>query len=276
MLTLQSPSRILDTDPLAFLVVCGLPRSGTRQFTDILNQHPAISVQGEISLGLIPKIRDILLYTEKTYRGRKAFDVFQRKRARLAIEIVSGLSQSNRIGNNNARIVGFKTPRAERHYKAIRDITGNSFIRLHYIFCIRRISDCYLSLSSMPWFKKSENQFIDMYIKSLLVAARIKDDALPKENISYAYLNEFVESSDKGSWIENTLFDPISIHTQKGDGLRFLSGTSNVNSTVSYTGKQKNNEFSKETLDLFSRRSLDIANAIDLFNKKFNASIPYW
>jgi hypothetical protein len=150
-----------------FVVLCGMPRCGTRQFADFLNRHPRLCLQGEIRGTLLGTIRGALEAAQQAYPRGYAARAFREKRARGVIDLFGLLSKGNRITKQGADIHGFKCPQMERQQGHITAIVRPAFKRLVWLHAIRNPVDCWLSLRAMPWFSDDPDQFVERYCSSL-------------------------------------------------------------------------------------------------------------
>ncbi len=259
-----------------FLVVCGMPRSGTRQFSDFLNRHPDIAIQGEILDALVPCIRDMMVAGDAAYGTGNSSKNYRIKRARIVIDNFSGFSKGKRVSKPKSEIVGFKTPRVERRYKDLILIAGDSFQTTEYFYCIRNIADCYLSLLAMPWFAASPYSYIKNYISSLSDAVKLgKISKKGGSRVALRVLNldDFIRSDSKTDWLSDRMFSVLPITTEPAWLEEIAANTENRNATENAVGKKRAKTLPNEALEVFQRQHAKIERAVNRFNLTFNENL---
>lgn len=262
---------MIDKNP--FVIVCGLPRSGTRQFTDILNQDPRICLQAEVSPVLIPKMHDLLSAADRAYARHSSLPGYLAKRAEIIVQLLSGFSKGRRNIKPSAVVHGFKTPSVEKRYKTLCEMILPSYGALNFFFCVRGFTDCYLSLSSMPWFNKTPEEYTNIYVKSLATAVKI--GSLPEKAVSISCLNldEFITAEDKGTWLHDHLFSRVPVSISKERSGKYYSKTRNINATKRVTGEDRRNALSDSEATYFSSRLQEINQSIQAFNQHFKSAV---
>jgi hypothetical protein len=259
-----------------FVVVCGMPRSGTRQFADFLNRHTAIAVQGEIRPSLIRSIRKLLSEADAAYPSGYAAKYYHKKRARIVADMFAGLSKGRRVSKPKAHILGFKTPLGEHYGAYVDDIVGDSFAHTSYFYCIRNIVDCYLSLIEMPWFIEGPNAYITSYINSLNNAVALQEQAAAggsRLSIGVLNLDDFIRSDAKAAWVEARLFAPLPATLAPGWIDEIVGSTSNRNATEKATGKRRKKELTGPATEVFLHRQAEIEHAVARFNAAFSENL---
>jgi hypothetical protein len=261
---------------LTFAVVCGMPRSGTRQFADFLNRHPDICIQGEIRDALVPSIRDLMVAGDTTYSTGSSGKNYQVKRAQIVVDNFSGFSKAKREVKRKSKIVGFKTPRVERRHEDLDIIVGDSFRKTEYFYCIRNVADCYLSLLSMPWFSATPSSYISNYISSLNDAVklgRIGQRSRARVGLRVLNLDDFIRSDAKAHWISDRMFSVLPITTEQSWFDEIVANTENRNATENAVGKKRAKTLPSEALTVFQRRYSSIEKAVNRFNLAFNENL---
>lgn len=259
-----------------FVVVCGMPRSGTRQFADFLNRHHAIAVQGEVRQSLIRSIRKLVAAADAAYPSGYASSYYYKKRAKMVHELFTGLSKARRVAKPKATIHGFKTPLCEHYHNDIKTIVGNSYSHTAYFYCIRNIVDCYLSLIEMPWFIHGPNEYITSYIESLADAVTLRQQSAQDNaaiSIGVLNLDDFIRSDDKSAWIESRLFAGLPVDASSEWIHEIVDSTSNRNATEQATGKKRKKELEGPAVEVFLRRSNEIEAAVAQFNAAFSENL---
>lgn len=259
-----------------FVVVCGMPRSGTRQFTDFLNRHPAICIQGEIRHSLIRSVRDLMISADAAYPTGYAAKFYHKKRAKAVAELFASFSKVRRVTKPKAKIQGFKTPHGEHYHRMIKDIVGESFDHTSYFYCIRNIADCYLSLIEMPWFLDGPNRYINNYITSLgnaLALQKLAESGDARVSIGILNLDDFIRSDAKPGWISARLFASLTVDASPDWIEDIVGSTSNRNATERATGKRRAKHLEGPAAEVFERRLPEIEAAVAQFNLAFSEKL---
>jgi hypothetical protein len=263
-------------DGSIYSIVCGMPRCGTRQFTDFLNRDDRICIQAEIRSGLIPHIYKLVMTADDEYMNGKQQKYFNEKRYAAVVELFSFFSKGPRKFKETASFQGFKTPGAELQHKMLCSIILPSVHELVFFYCIRNIKDCYLSLAAMPWFKRTPEQFINGYIKSLKRAIRIYQDSKSdnsKTRICMLHLDDFIASAGKADWISNKLFGPLGIILSQAEAEAYIQTTENRNSTLRATGSKRETVLSENVKKIFQSKIDEVNTVVANFNDAFGANL---
>jgi hypothetical protein len=259
-----------------FVVVCGMPRSGTRQFTDFLNRHADIAIQGEMRHALIRSVRDLMVAADAAYPAGYSAKFYQKKRARTVTELFASLSKNRRVSKPKATIHGFKTPQGEHYHRLLKDIVGKSFTQTSYFYCIRNIVDCYLSLVEMPWFVDGPNRYISNYINSLgnaVIVHRLAAAGESKVSIGILNLDDFIRSEAKVEWVASRLFAALPVKLAPGWIDDIVGSTTNRNATERATGKRRAKHLDGAAAEVFQRRLPEIEAAVAQFNATFSENL---
>jgi hypothetical protein len=259
-----------------YSVICGMPRCGTRQFADFLNKEDRACIQAEIKASLIPYIYDLLMKADSEYESGKQQKHFLKKRYEAIVELFSLFSKGARAVKPSASLHGFKTPNAEFYYEALCAMILPSFERLVFFYCIRNIKDCFLSLSAMPWFNRTPEQFISRYLKSLKTAIKIHKKT-KKENsktsIGILHLDDFIGAEDKASWLISKLYAPVEIDLPLARATTYIETTGNRNSTVRMIGTKRETELAADINNFFQTKMEEVNPIVAEFNKVFGAHL---
>jgi hypothetical protein len=259
-----------------YVVVCGMPRCGTRQFTDFLNQSDKVCIQAEISRALLRPLHLFIKKADKVYKKPWQSSNYNRKRPDLLVDLIRNVSKGEVYLQSKATIHGFKTPRIEIGYKALNQLFIPSFSRINYFYCIRAVSDCFLSLHAMPWSRTSPKTFINQYIKSLNSAQQLKelpDTKQGKVAIHILNLDAFVASTTRAQWLAKHLFAPLNLHPEAEWIEGILSTTGNRNSTERATGKRRDTQLPANVREIFLGQKERINTAIHRFNEVFDEEL---
>lgn len=269
-------SKHFDPTREKFVVVCGMPRCGTRQFTDFMSRHDSVALQGEISNRVVPIIRKAVEAADQLYPAGYAADAIAVKRPQTIIQMFGSFSKTMPINVPAAPIQGFKSPSAELMYRDLNALLLPSFPQVRYFYCIRNPIDCYLSLSSMPWFAMGANDYIDRYITSISAAsqiARIGAEGRKRVVISTLNLDSFIASKDKAMWLRQRIFAPLKIGPSVEWLAKISRTTENRNATERVTGTRRDKSMQPEALAIFKAREADLQKAIEVFNATFKETL---
>lgn len=250
-----------------FVVISGMPRSGTRQFADYLNATKEFAIQGEVHPSIYAGIKSILISSESVYsRHQDVFASFRAKKKQTIFNLFSGFSKSEAVLDVGG-LVGFKCPNAELHHHDIKDIALDSYGSIHYFYCIRNARACLSSLRSAPWYGGSANYFLNTYSQSLEAAIKINEER--RCRVSVLHLDDFIASDIKGEWIRKYLLSPASC-SPNDEELTDIISVENRNSTKNRFGKvRKGNELTANDEDILFSRSSEINSIISKFNDVF-------
>ena len=158
-----------------FVLVCGLPRSGTREITDIFNGVPGVCIQGEITGANFKHacdfINNIIISTEGINRDRLV-----RKGAELFSDAL-GLAGKARLLKTNqpSTLVGFKCPNSQNWYKEILEVAKLLNFKVHVIMCVRNPNEVYRSLTQMEWYRGGYERFEKMCLRLIRTYNEILD-----------------------------------------------------------------------------------------------------
>ncbi|MCH7628500.1 hypothetical protein [Novosphingobium percolationis] len=259
-----------------FVVLCGMPRCGTRQFADFLNRHHDVCIQGEIRHALLRPLRDMMAAGDAAYPQGYASNYFQRKRAQAVVELFASFSKARRVMKPKATFHGFKTPQIESHHKRIDQIVGTSFATTAYLYCIRNVADCYLSLVEMPWFTDGPNAYIDKYIESLETAIELRHASLrtgARASIGVLNLDDFIACDDKPTWLARRLFHPLTIPASDEWIKEIAETTDNRNATERATGTRRAKVLGGAAAEVFALRLAEVERAVERFNRTFSENL---
>lgn len=260
----------------SFVVLCGMPRCGTRQFADFLNAHPRLCLQGEIRSNLVGTIRATLAAGDRAYASGYAANYYRQKRAQGVIDLFALLSKARRISKPVADLHGFKCPQMERQSAAITAIVQPAFRRLNWLHCIRNPADCWLSLQAMPWFSDSLDAFVDRYCASLDQARTIADAAAPDGldvSMTPLDLDAFIAAADKPAWLGKNLFASLGLALSGDELARIVATTDNRNATERATGSARAKVLSPQDHAAMAGHGARLDAAISAYNARFGAAL---
>lgn len=275
-LILGEAKRMKNWSAERFVVLCGMPRCGTRQFTDFLNADERICIQGEIAHPILKKMADLIDTAEAIYATGNKERYFSRKKAAATAAMFAYFSKANPMFKRGATIQGFKTPNAEVFAPEIFQVLMNGAASVRFMYCIRNIEDCYLSLVAMPWFGQSEEQFIQRYLKSLRRALSLRSEVASsgaEGSLAVLNLDQFIRAKDQAKWIKEELFDAIGVPVTLERARILVDTVGNSNSTVNTTGVVRKKELSDQAYRVFERHRSEIEADVSEFNQRFDESL---
>lgn len=259
-----------------FVVLCGMPRCGTRQFADFLNAHPRLCLQGEIRSALVGTIRATLEAGDRAYASGYAANYYRQKRAQGVIDLFTLLSKTRRLSKPGADLHGFKCPQMERQSAAMTAIVRPAFRRLAWLHCIRNPADCWLSLKAMPWFADDMDRFVERYCSSLDQARAIAD-AAPIDGLDVTIapleLDAFIAAADKAAWLDRHLFAPLGVTVSNEELARFVATVDNRNATERATGAARARQLCRQDHAAMAAHAARLDASIAAYNARFGAAL---
>jgi len=222
-------------------VVGGYQRSGTRQLTDILNQHPDIQISGEIGRHSFVKIRRAVKRL-RSFHAKHGGELNARLDVQLAVATSALYAKypKNIQLKGSGSVVGFKTPRSEWYSDQIADIFSSNSTKKVFLFCNRDFRDVFLSLKTLGWKMEIES-FVRFYKRSLrsLIEMSRSESVIKEWDINIVSLDQFLSADEKGEWIQQKIFQPLNVIVSARDAMQFFQNTTNRNSTARATGKPR-------------------------------------
>ena len=225
---------------------------------------------------MIACMHDLVFRADKVYNTGRQQKYFVGKRYEVISELFSLFSKGARVVKHTALVHGFKTPNAEFYHKMLCSMILPSVDRLVFLYCIRSIKDCFLSLSAMSWFNSTPEEFIDRYIKSLKTSIAIKRQTKKensKTNIRPLHLDEFIGVEDKASWLKTKLFGAVGVELSLVQAKEYFETTDNRNATIRATGSRRETELDADTSKIFQAKMKSINSVIAEFNDVCEATL---
>ncbi len=221
------------------MVVCGMPRSGTRNFVNALNTHGGINLTGEIPRAVMKRLFDAGNTVEKAYAGNDKYQKnWAAKKDQFLFEAMFSVSKSPRrrsVYRRRDLYAGTKTPNHEFLFKEYEAYFQKSELKPVYVFCARNPESCWKSYRSMPWAKRGVRSFVNQYVRSYRQLEKIRSEA--PDRCLIANLDELIASDDQPQYLIESLFRPLKLDAGS-DVLEKLAGLRNSNSTVAKTGSE--------------------------------------
>ncbi|SDI96726.1 hypothetical protein SAMN04487867_11920 [Vreelandella titanicae] len=187
-----------------FCFIGGLPRAGTRQFTDVINAHSACLIQGEFYPNSLKLVGKLLQQADVDHKGKYFDSTYQRHRTLGAMNMLSMISKSRYYDfDNSLSVVGFKSPRLELHKKTLDIIFKFYESEVVFFYCVRNLFDNYLSLNSM--FNVPVERFI--YQTKLSLEGYFQLCLDKKYHVQLLDLDDFIGADNKKYWLFSHIFD---------------------------------------------------------------------
>lgn len=217
---------------MRFCLIGGFPRSGTRQFLDILNRHPEFRMRGEIHRELIVALDQLVQKAESCHAGKWTEGNFRESRRRLVLENIRLLGKggsSRQWPNQLERYrIGFKMPYVEMVKPSLDHLLKPEFGGVDFFYCVRNLEQNFLSQKSKLGIRRQ--RFMSNTIASIDALAEMKQDDFYR--IQVLHLDDYLASDDRADWLKTKLFDFLNVEGVTDQDLKsFASNTPNRNKT---------------------------------------------
>jgi hypothetical protein len=201
------------------LFILGMGRSGTTNALRVLNAHPLVMLNGEISLAVQKQFFALLDGVERSYAEKDAtFEAWRARKADYMFESFGYLSKGGRGQLKkipNARFRGHKTPRAENlfdRYEAHFRATG---LEPRYFYCARNPFDCWRSYKQASWNShESAEGFAMQYMESFAQLAEMQRRA--GERVVVLNLDKLIAAPEPIAWYREHIFTPLDLDMPDG------------------------------------------------------------
>jgi hypothetical protein len=247
-------------------IIGGFPRAGTRQFTDIMNEDNNISIRGEVHYRSFRALSKVFQFADMEHDGKWSFKEYSKNRTLSVLNGIAGINKGfNTPFDSSKHYLGFKSPRIEVRKKILDSLFKT---KIHFFFCARNIIDNYLSNYSV--FNTTPRKFIQQTVNSINKFIEICKDDKYDENI--LYLDDFIESKNKGIWLKNNIFSKLpdcDVDHQKCES--YYNSTTNRNATVA-VGKKRIKSFNDGTIN-FICEDKRIKKATSIFYDQFGIDL---
>jgi len=213
---LQTSLSMGDVTPL---FIGGMARSGTTNALRVLNAHPAVMLNGEVSLSVQKQFFALLDGVERSYAEKDAtLEAWRARKADYMFESFGYLSKGGRGQLKkmpNARFRGHKTPRAESlfdRYEAHFRATG---LQPHYFYCARNPFDCWRSHKQASWNNHDRvESFVAQYMESFAHLAGMQRRA--GERVFVLNLDDLIAAPEPMAWYREQIFAPLGLDMPNG------------------------------------------------------------
>jgi len=247
------------------VVVCGMPRSGTRMMTDLLNSVDEVLIQNEIPYDVMVKYFEFVNFVDDFYKEfkkrnpKRSGNEWAREKASLTHLF---FTFTNKMGalykDTKLTHFGYKTPSIERAFKDFEKSFGEG-LKPYYIYCSRTPDKCWKSVKQMGYLTDVD-LFISRYRRSHKNFLEIiKTD----ESRAIGFnLDEYIASEDKFSFLKENIFSKIGIDLKDSDKDKLLK-TPNRNTSKRAGKENLDDEKTLEEMELLKNHEL-----LNKFRKK--------
>ncbi len=214
------------------IAIGGFPRSGTRQFADILNGDPSCIIQGEIHSDLLRSLAKFALEADKSLVQGRTEKAFSARRIRFVLEAYRMVSKTNAeplVWDFSQQNLGFKKPFAEHFFKELEALFSPSVDRIKLFICLRNIEKNFLSLSGA--FGYSPRKFKKGIVTTDRALIEISKNKFFE--VYPLHLDSFIEKNDdaKGDWLVQNIFSKLNLDIAAEDAFEFYFKKRNGNKT---------------------------------------------
>lgn len=103
-----------------YCLIGGLPRAGTSQFADLINQHPRCLIKGEVNPRSFQMIGKLLKAADHDHQGKYFERAYFKSRSLGAMNMVASICKGNHVPfGSYLQVLGFKSPGLEMHKKTL-------------------------------------------------------------------------------------------------------------------------------------------------------------
>lgn len=136
------------------VIVCGMPRSGTRSVANILNTSKSVYVTAEFPSGVTSKMFQLIdsmtgFFGKRAYKDKSGW-------ASKKSDLVHDVWLANSLFDGNKsdyEVIGNKTPSNELFFDKFESVFEDN--KPYYIYCVRNPVKVITSLANMPWNKET-------------------------------------------------------------------------------------------------------------------------
>jgi len=205
-------------DHITPLFIFGMGRSGTTNTLRVLNCHPAVMLNGEISIPVIKQFLKTLDQVEDSYGKREATrDGWYARKAEYMFESFGFLAKGGRGKQHkveNAEYLGHKTPRLESLFDEYEQHFASVGMQPRYFYCARNPYDCWRSYRATTWTKYEQvEQFLNHYMDSFEILERIQPKA--GDRLRVLNLDELKAQPDPIAFYVERIFEPLGLNVNE-------------------------------------------------------------
>ena len=256
-----------------------MPRGGTRNFADLANAHPNISLFGELQGNALPAVAAAMegLETVHNLGNPRGLERFQARKHHIALTLLALHSKNPRPHLDNdsyeAGVVGFKTPNIEKEFLNIDTLLAGFGERRVFFYCCRHLDQNYLSLKSLGWRENTEHYFRGIHF-SLKNARKIYKAARKRKDWKFhvLHLDSYIGSPDKANWLIDNLYGHLGVETDPLQVAGYVESTVNRNATERKIGSERRKALTQEEREEFENAH-EIRKLLDEVNNEWGTSL---
>jgi hypothetical protein len=198
-------------DAVTPLFIFGMGRSGTTNAQRVVNSHPRVAMNGEISLSVLKQFLTLLDAADRAHGDTR--EAWLERKADYMFESFGYLSKGGRgklHRRADARYMGHKTPRLESLFDEYETHFASAGLKPRYFYCARNPFDCWRSYKAMDWNRYDDvSSFLAHYMKSF---ERLEDiQARVPDRIFVLNLDEMIARGDPVGFYREKLIEPLGL-----------------------------------------------------------------
>lgn len=196
------------------LFIFGMGRSGTTNALRVLNAHPQVMLNGEISLSVMKQFFALLDGVEKSYGAKgPTLESWQTRKADYMLDSFGYLSKGGRGQLKKipeAKFRGHKTPRHELLFDRYETHFASTGLAPQYFYCARNPFDCWRSYRMTEWNGyKTVQEFLAHYMESFGHWQNMRRRA--EGRVHLLKLDDLIAAPDPLSWYRRNIFGPLEL-----------------------------------------------------------------
>jgi hypothetical protein len=223
-------------DEITPVFICGMGRSGTTNALRVLNTHPSVMLNGEISLSVLKNFFALIDGVDRSYGTKDETSAgWSTRKAEYMFESFGYLAKGGRgrlTKVPDAKFRGHKTPRLENLFDKYELHFGSVGPKPRYFYCARNPFDCWRSYKTTDWSNyESAGEFAKYYTASYQKLEQMCD--LAKDRVQVLNLDELVAAPEPVAWYHAKIFAPLGLDVSESMASRIERVTEKRNSTSS-------------------------------------------
>jgi hypothetical protein len=196
------------------LFIFGMGRSGTTNALHVLNSHPEVMLNGEISLSVMKQFFDLLDGVENSYANKDATrEGWHARKADYLLESIGYLSKGGRGQLKKiprARFRGHKSPRHESLFDRYEAHFASVGLAPRYFYCARNPFDCWQSYRATSWNGyETVSAFLAHYMASFAQLEHMRRRA--EGRVFLLDLDELIAAGEPLEWYRTRIFAPLGL-----------------------------------------------------------------
>jgi hypothetical protein len=189
-------------------------RSGTTNALRILNAHPSVMLNGEISLSVMKQFFELLDGVEKSYGAKDAtLEGFRGRKADYMFESFGYLSKGGRGQLKKipeAKFRGHKSPRHESLFERYEAHFASTNLEPRYFYCARNPFDCWRSYKAAAWNGyETVGAFLEHYMASFAQLEQMRHRA--DGRVFVLNLDDLIGARGAVGWYRDKIFAPLGL-----------------------------------------------------------------